>query len=238
MNIHFVNDYATLSRSAAEQVLEALRDTPDLLLCCATGNSPTGLYEELAKAYRKNPSLFQRLRIMKLDEWGGLGADHAGSCEYYLREKVIEPLHITEDRYLRFLNNPPDPVTECLRVQEMLAEQGPIDVCVLGLGANGHLGLNEPAEQLHPHCHVAQLAETTLSHGMIAGSVKKPAYGMSIGMEDILASRHVIMLVVGAGKELATEKLLSGEMTNQFPATQLWQHHQVDSYVVKPLNNL
>jgi galactosamine-6-phosphate isomerase len=94
------------------------------------------------------------------------------------------------------------------------------------------MGLNEPADQSQPHCHVAKLSESTLSHGMIAGADKKPSYGMTIGVEDILASRRVLMLVVGAGKENATQQLLSGEITNQFPATHLWRHENVDCLVV------
>jgi galactosamine-6-phosphate isomerase len=233
MKITYVDTYEDLSRTAAQLVLQELRKKPDLLLCCATGNSPTGLYKNLAHAYQQNPSLFQELRILKLDEWGDLTADDPSSCDYYLREHVVGPLHIAEDRYLGFQNNPPDPVEECARILELLRQQGPIDICVLGLGANGHMGLNEPAAQLQPHCHVAQLSETTLSHGMIAESVRKPSFGMTIGIEDILASRQVIMLVVGAGKEKATEQLISGEISNQFPATHLWRHAHTDCLIVQ-----
>ncbi len=233
MRIHYVDNYEELSREAAEIVLNALKQKPGLLLCAATGHSPTGLYRELAKVYKKDQHLFDHFRIIKLDEWGGIDGDNPASCEYYLRQHVVGPLRITEDRYLGFMNNPPEPVTECLRVQEQLTREGPVDICVLGLGANGHMGLNEPAKELQPHCHVAQLTETTLSHGMIAGSSQKPTYGMTIGVEDILASRHVLMLVVGAGKEEAREKLLSGEVTNELPATHLWRHNNVDCIVVR-----
>lgn len=233
MRVQYFDSYDAMSSASAEIVMQALKRKPDLMLCAATGNSPTGLYRELANNYQSNPSSFDQLRIFKLDEWGDMEATVPASCEYYLQEHVIKPLQISSDRYMAFANNPPSPKEECARVQKILNRQGPIDICVLGLGANGHMGLNEPNEQLQPHCHVAQLAELTLSHGMIAEVKPKPSYGMTIGIEDILASKHILMLVVGSAKKKATEMLLSGEVTNQFPATHLQRHSNVDCLIVR-----
>jgi galactosamine-6-phosphate isomerase len=201
------------------------------LLCAATGNSPTGLYRQLQREYEQEATLFSRLRILKLDEWAGLSADTPGSCEHYLREHLLHPLQISPDRYFGFDNAAQDLEEECERVQKLLVQQGPIDICVLGLGANGHLGMNEPHEVLSPHCHVARLHATTSQHGMLAGLAKKPTRGLTLGMEDILASRHIIMLVTGAGKEAAKAKLLSGEITNRFPAAHLWTHERVNCLI-------
>lgn len=234
MRVQYFDSYDALSKASAEMVMNTLIEKPDLMLCAATGNSPTGLYKELASAYQNDPSTFDQLRIFKLDEWGDMEAYVPASCEYYLQEHVLNPLHISADRYIAFQNNPSYPKGECERVQGILNQQGPIDICVLGLGANGHMGLNEPNEELHAYCHVAQLAELTLSHGMIADIKPKPTYGMTIGIEDILASRHILMLVVGSAKKEATEKLLSGEVTNQFPATHLQRHGNVDCFILNP----
>lgn len=233
MRIQYFDSYDAMSKASAEMVIKTLKQKPDLMLCAATGNSPTGLYKELANAYQSDSSSFDQLRIFKLDEWGDMDADVPASCEYYLQEHVLTPLQIPANRYIAFQNNPADPKTECERVQGILDQQGPIDICVLGLGANGHMGLNEPNEKLHDHCHVAQLAELTLSHGMIADIKPKPTYGMTIGIEDILASKHILMLIVGASKKEATEMLLKGEVTNQFPATHLWRHSNVDCLIVR-----
>lgn len=233
MRVQYFDSYDAMSKASAEIVMNSLKQKPDMMLCAATGNSPTGLYKELASSYQKDQSLFDQLRVFKLDEWGDMEADVPASCEYYLQEHVLSPLQISPDRYIAFQNNPPDPKAECKRVQGILNQQGPIDICVLGLGANGHMGLNEPNDELQPHCHVARLAELTLSHGMIADIKPKPTYGMTIGIEDILASKHILMLVVGSTKKQATEMLLSGEVTNQFPATYLQRHGNVDCLILR-----
>ncbi|MCB0632686.1 MAG: galactosamine-6-phosphate isomerase [Saprospiraceae bacterium] len=231
MNIQHFASYDAMSAAAADLVMTDIRQRPDLLLCAATGNSPTGLYRQLGQEYTTAPEHFSQLRIFKLDEWAGLPADAPGSCEHYLKEHLLRPLAISNDRYFGFDNTAQDLDRECERTQDLLGRYGPIDICILGLGTNGHLGLNEPNEVLQAHCHVARLHTTTLQHGMVADLHEKPTQGLTIGMEDILASRHIIMLVTGAGKETAKKMLLSGEITNRFPATYLWKHEWVDCLV-------
>ena len=153
-----------MSRAAADFLIAELRRKPDLLLCTATGASPTRTYEMLAEERGRNAGLFQRLRILKLDEWGGLAMDDPGSCECYLQQHVLGPLGVSKDRYTGFQSQPNDPDAECARMRSWLGANGPIDVCLLGLGTNGHLAMNEPADVLDPFAHVAQLAQTTLAH--------------------------------------------------------------------------
>jgi galactosamine-6-phosphate isomerase len=233
MNIRYFKDYDAMSQAAAQLVYAAIQAKPNLLLCAATGNSPTGLYLELQRYNAQRRADFKNLRLVKLDEWVGLHAKHPATCEYYLQQHLIRPLGISPEHYIRFDANTKDPEAECNRLQAELDANQPIDICVLGMGVNGHLGLNEPAAQLTDHCHVAHLAATTLDHTMVAGMETKPAYGLTLGMKDILAARHILLLVTGAGKEKATYKLTSGEITNEFPATHLWAHPKVDCLIVK-----
>ncbi|MCX2739775.1 galactosamine-6-phosphate isomerase [Pontibacter anaerobius] len=232
MNIQHFKDYEAMSLAAAEMVYTSVQAKPDLLLCAATGNSPTGLYLQLQKCNSERSEDFSKMRVLKLDEWGGLSSEHPATCEHYLQQHLIQPLSISSSRYFGFNADTKNPEQECKRVQTELDANGPIDICILGIGVNGHLGLNEPAEQLTEHCHVAQLADTTLNHTMVAGLEAKPKYGMTLGMQAILASRHIILLISGAGKEKATQQLLSGEITNAYPATHLWKHPKVDCLVV------
>lgn len=232
MNIQHFRDYKAMSVAAAQMVYASIQAKPDLLLCAATGNSPTGLYLQLQKYYAERREDFQDLRVLKLDEWGGLHAAHPATCEYYLQQYLIRPLGINRERYFGFDANTKNPEQECARVQAVLEANQPIDVCILGMGVNGHMGLNEPAAQLIDHCHVAQLAATTLHHDMVSNLETKPAYGLTLGVKDILAAQHIILLVAGAGKEKATQELLSGRITNEYPATHLWAHQKVDCLVV------
>src|SRR5207244_10258717 len=142
-------------------------------------------YDLLAEQFRRSPSIFQNLRVLKLDEWGGLAIDDPGSSETYLRQHLLGPLSISPDRYIGLQSDPPDPQAECARIRAWLAQHGPIDVCVLGLGLNGHLAMNEPAESLQPFAHVAELAATTLNHSMLPESKCRPRFGLTLGLADL-----------------------------------------------------
>jgi galactosamine-6-phosphate isomerase len=117
--------------------------------------------------------------------------------------------------------------TECARVAKWLDENGPIDLCVLGLGANGHIGFNEPAAFLQPHAHVAQLTDASLAHSMVKRCNTRPTCGLTLGMVDLLRSRHILMLVTGASKRRPLERLISGRITTEFPASLLQLHSDV-----------
>lgn len=233
MNISYCSDYGEMSRLAAALVLEALSVKPDLLLCAATGSSPDGLYSELAGMASENREAFDHFRLLKLDEWGGIPENHTVSCEYYLRKKLVHPLDIPTERYISFQSNPGDPEQECKRIQSLLEKEGPIDLCILGLGQNGHLGLNEPATELNASCHAARLSEESLQHPMIAPLDNKPEYGLTLGMEEILASRQIIMLLSGREKKAVAELFLEGTVSNELPASYLWKHGQTECLVDK-----
>lgn len=228
MNIHYCENYEVMSQQGAEIVMREIERKSDLLFCVASGGSPTGLYQEMVKSFRFNADLFSELRVIKLDEWGGLEEGSTFSSEYDVQEKFIKPLEIDEDRYITIDLMAEDPKEECLRVQNELIENGPIDICILGIGVNGHIALNEPAEKLQLDCHVAELATTTLNHGMIKTLTHPPTFGMTLGIGNIMDSNRIILFISGMGKKQALEKLLTREITTQFPASMLWLHPNVD----------
>jgi galactosamine-6-phosphate isomerase len=232
LNIVSSEDYDRLSAAAAALVVSEVEKKKDLLLCAATGNSPKGLYDALAGKAKADRGFFAALRTVKLDEWGGIAADHPGSAERYLRERLLGPLGIPPERYLAFAPAPPDPAAECARIRDELERHGPIDVCVLGLGVNGHLGFNEPGPFLVPQCHVARLSEESRRHTMVrAMAGGAPEFGLTLGMREILASRRIILLVTGSGKEQAVAELLSGRVSTMLPASFLWLHGNVDCLI-------
>jgi len=231
MQITRSKDYQEMSSLAASLVKDELEKKPDLLLCAATGGSPEGLYRELAMKAKAKPEIFKQLRIIKLDEWGGVPEMHPVTCEYFLQNKLLKPLHISPERYISFHSYPDNPKEECLRISTRLKREGPIDICILGLGANGHLALNEPASKLEAKAHVAKLSEKSLKHAMIASMEIKPGYGLTLGMEEILSSRKIIMLVSGSGKKEIAEKFLEGKVSNDLPASHLWQHPHVECLI-------
>lgn len=233
MKIEICNSYEEISRKAKDIIIENLSKQKDLLFCAATGGSPTRMYELLEEEYRVNPKLFSQMLAIKLDEWGGIPMEHAGTCESYLQKHMIRPLGITPDRYISLQSNLSDPEKECQRIQQILDEKGSIDICILGLGMNGHMALNEPDEFLTPHCHIAILSEQSLEHPMISGEGDKPTYGLTLGVADILQSKLIILLINGAKKREITKQLLSKQITNQLPASLLWLHTNVICLVDK-----
>ena len=108
-----------------------------------------------------------------------------------------------------------------------MKNEGPIDLCLLGLGLNGHLGLNEPAEHLSPSWHVTALSQDSLDHSMLEVSKVRPSFGLTLGMSDLLQSKHILLLVSGSHKKDALRKLFDKEITSFFPGSFLWLHTNV-----------
>tara|TARA_Y100000385_G_scaffold212026_1_gene220130 strand:- start:1039 stop:1725 length:687 start_codon:yes stop_codon:yes gene_type:complete len=228
MNIQYFDNAVSLSHKAAELVLIEIQQMPQALICAATGNSPSKLYRELANY----SELLKGVRIIPLDEWIGLETTE-GTCHAYIEQHILEPWMISSDRYFQFYTEVSDIEKECQRIQTYLKKEGPIDICILGMGKNGHLGFNEPAEELKLKCHVAKLADQSQEHSMIKSIHSKPTKGLTLGMNDILSAKKIIVLVVGEGKKESTEQLLSGRISNQYPATWLWHHGNVECLIVK-----
>jgi len=235
MNRTQFRDYESLSRAAAGQILSIVSTNPKARLCLATGSTPTRTYELLVDLVKEVESAFDSATVIKLDEWIGLEKTDPATCEHYLARHVITPLKISDDRYLAFASNAEDRVQECARVQERLDRNAPIDVCVLGLGTNGHLGFNEPGDKLEPHVHVAKLLEETRQHKMVRSHAVAPEYGYTIGIGDILRSRKILLLVSGEHKTAQLKRLLEPRIETKFPASFLWLHPNVDLYCDVPV---
>jgi galactosamine-6-phosphate isomerase len=224
-------DYEEMSHRASRTLLHRALHKPDLLLCAATGSSPTRTYELVSEAWRGRPDLSGRLRVIKLDEWGGLPPDDPGTCESYLRRLLLGPLGIPDDRYIGFRGDAADPQAECRAVADRAGAAGPIDVCVLGLGLNGHLGFNEPADALRPHAHVAPLSAESLAHPMVRGSRTPVSFGLTLGIADLLQSRQILLLVNGRHKRDVLRRLLDDRTVSpRFPASFLWLHPDVSVF--------
>jgi galactosamine-6-phosphate isomerase len=208
-------------------MIAELKRRPDLLLCASAGGTPTMAYERLAARRTRQPSLFRKMRVLQIDEWGGLPRENPASCEGDLQAKLLEPLGIGDERYRGFASDAADAPGECRRIARWLARNGPIDLCLLGLGVNGHVAMNEPAAMLTPHAHVARLARSSLKHAMLQPLKRKPRYGLTLGLGDILSSRKILLLASGPNKQAALKRLLEPCVSPRFPASLLWLHPHV-----------
>lgn len=224
LKFEVASNYELMSQRAADFIVSELERRPSLLLCASAGSTPTGTYERLAARRERGPGLFKKLRVLQIDEWGGMPRDNPATCEADLQKKLVEPLHVTADRYIGFRSDAPDPEAECRRIAAWLATNGPIDICILGLGVNGHIAMNEPAAACVPGPHVAKLATSSRKHALLKGLPEKPRYGLTLGMGDILRSREVLLLVSGKRKRAALKRLSKPLVTPRFPVSFLWLH--------------
>lgn len=231
MIINICSDYEQMSMQARDFLINALQEKKDLLLCAATGSSPLRTYQLLQENYHTQPDLFEQVRILKLDEWGGVDSSEPSTCESFLQQHLLQALHISPDRYDAFDSNPENPQAECDRMQAIINKKGPIDICVLGLGQNGHIAFNEPGESLHPDCHIAILSPQSMQHNMAKAMDQKPTYGMTIGMRDILNAKKILLLLTGSSKQLIVNQLLEKKISTHLPASLLWLHSSVTCLV-------
>jgi galactosamine-6-phosphate isomerase len=227
LRIIVCDDHEALSRRAAEMVAQAVRAQPDLLLCVASGRTPSRAYELLARRRGDEPALFQKLRVIKLDEWEGLAMDDPGSCELHLRRCLLDPLEVAAERYVGFRGDAIAPEAECAHIARVLQEQGPIGLCVLGLGVNGHVGFNEPGPELQPGPHSTPLSHASLDHPMVRRARAHVRRGLTLGMGDILRARRVLLLASGAHKREPMQRLREARVSTTFPASLLWLHGDV-----------
>lgn len=224
MDIRVCDNPEELSSLAADAITTELRAHPALILGAATGKTPTRTYELFVEDLVRMPALTDQLRVVTIDELGGLDARDPATCEAYVRTRLVEPLRIDDGRFIHFSTNAASPEDECRRLGSWLAENGPMDLCVLGLGANGHIALVEPGGELPRGAHVATLSDASLGHSMLSASRARPTHGMTLGIDQLFGSRRILLLVSGAHKQHQLARLVEGPISTDFPASLLWFH--------------
>lgn len=216
--VHVYESYDELSEAVAQRVFAIVTDKPDAVICVATGESPKGVYQRL----NMRRELFEKVRILKLDEWGGIPSTDPSTCETYIVEHIVEPLGLDRNQLLGFISDALDVVQECKRVEQLIMDLGGIDVCILGMGTDGHIGLNFPEERLIPSIH--SVPEHFLTHSMVKQAKVKPTHGFTLGIKEVLMAKEILLIVSGQSKREAFATLLEQRITTHFPASLLWLH--------------
>lgn len=224
MNFIHAKNYEELSIVVSKMMVETIETNHEANVCLATGSSPSLAYDLFVDHVRARDTDVSTLRFTKLDEWCGIPMDHPSTCESFIRSKLLDPLKIPEDHYLSFDSMTTHIDEEARRIHEAL-DKHPIDLCILGLGKNGHLGLNEPSRALLPFAHVAMLADQTKTHPMIEGVFVNK--GFTLGMQEIMSSKRILLIVSGDGKQEVYRKFLDQTVDPQLPVSFLWLHDDV-----------
>lgn len=233
MNVIELKSYEEMSIKACDIMIQCLQNKPDALFCIATGSSPTLTYQLFVKRIKEEHIDTSQMRVLKLDEWCGLSQDNPATCEYYVRKYILTPLNIPDERYIGFDSMASDSEYECERISKLLKEHKGIDCCILGIGKNGHLGLNEPREAINPFIHKIDLDAQTKTHSMLASNGQEVSQGYTLGLKDILNAKQILLLITGPGKETAYQDLHKKVISSKYPANYLWLHDQATCIVDK-----
>lgn len=230
MKVIRVKDYEAVSKRARDMVLEMISSLKSPVLGLATGSTPIGLYEQLIDSYKHGEVSFQRVTTFNLDEYVGLKRRDPNSYFYYMKEKLFNHIDISMERVHIPNGTADDLEKECRDYEQQILRHGPIDVQVLGLGVNGHIGFNEPGTPFTTRTHVVNLdTSTRIANARFFDSPEAvPKRAITMGIETIMESRSILLLVSGKEKANAVSRLIhSNEITPAFPASILRKHPHV-----------
>ncbi len=226
MRIIRAKDYEEMSRRAADIIAAQVLLKPDCVLGLATGSSPVGTYQELVRRNAAGDLDFSRVKSVNLDEYVGLDPSHDQSYAYFMRHNLFDHINIDPKNTNVPSGIAPDPEAECSRYDALIAAYGGIDLQLLGLGPNGHIGFNEPADVFPTGTHQVTLTDSTIQANkrFFARVEDVPRYARTMGIRDIMQARRVLMVVSGEGKAETVRAAFTGPVTPRVPASILQLH--------------
>lgn len=225
MKIVSARDYEDLSRLAADAVSATIAAKPDAVIVLPTGRTPLGLFRQLIKRARTGEIDFGRVRFVTLDEYAGIAPDDRRRLLSWLERELLDPLNVTEDRIVAF-----DPVAEAedevQRIEDAIADLGAIDLAVVGLGLNGHLGFNEPGSDLSSRARMVSLApESVVSNAAYWGSEDDvPRTAFTLGLGTLLECRSLVVIASGEQKAPIVAEMLLAPIDSRVPASVVRRH--------------
>ena len=222
------------ARAVAERIARAVRGEPDLVLGLPTGKSPVPTYAELRRMYAAGEVDFSRVRTFNLDEFAGVSAEHPGSFRRFMDEHLFDHVNLEPSR-IQFLNGAAhDLDAECDRYEAEIESAGGIDLQLLGIGSNGHVGFNEPADELSARTHRVVLHEVTRRDNapLFGGDVGQvPREALSMGMATILKAAAIVLIATGGRKAACVQRMVRGPLTTRLPASFLQTHCHVELFL-------
>lgn len=229
MKIIVTKDYTEMSKIAASTIGELIKEKSDAVLGLATGSTPVGTYEELIKMNARQEIDFSNIKTVNLDEYLGLDSDNDQSYRYFMNEKLFNHININKENTYVPSGTAEDINVEIKNYEAKIEELGGIDLQILGIGSNGHIGFNEPAESLSLSTHVTDLAEETIAANsrFFTTMEEVPKKAITMGLGQILKARKIILLANGVAKAEAIKGILSGQVTTNNPASFLQLHPDV-----------
>ena len=229
MKVIKTKDYADMSRKAANIISAQIILKPDSVLGLATGSTPVGTYEELTKRYNQGDLDFSKILSVNLDEYRGLDASNDQSYHYFMNEHLFKYVNIDKANTHVPDGSEPDSDKACADYEEIIRSYGGIDLQLLGLGHNGHIGFNEPSDEFAKTTHCVDLTESTIQANKRffekEEDVPRQAYTMGIG--TIMKAKAILVVVSGEDKSAILNEVINGPITPKVPASVLQLHPNV-----------
>ena len=235
MKVIKAHDYDAMSKEAAEIIYQAIKNKPDITLGLATGSTPHRMYEYLADMLNENKIDLSKVHTVNLDEYVGLGEGDPQSYHHFMHEEFFNKVDIPlENTHL------PDGKAEDLQAEvenyeQLIKDLGGIDLQLLGVGRNGHIGFNEPGTPFDSVTQVVGLTDLTIKdNSRFFEKVEDvPTEALSMGLKTIMETKSILFLASGEGKQYAVDALLNGEVTEEIPVTILQKHDDVTVIIDK-----
>jgi glucosamine-6-phosphate deaminase len=223
VQLNIVDDYDALSRAGADLMADLIATKPTASIILATGETPMGVYREVTALRQRGHLDASRLRIFQLDAYMGLGPDDRRSLYGWMRRSFLDPLGVPDANVMRLPGDAPDPEAACYAYDAAVRAAGGIDLAVLGLGPNGHLGFNEPPVDVDAPTRMVALTPASVESNARywGGPDDVPRYALTAGMSVLLAARQTLLVVSGAHKRAILRRAVEGPITPNVPASYL-----------------
>lgn len=229
MRLILCENYEDLSKQAAKLVASQIILKPDSVLGFATGSTPIGLYQNLIRYYEQGELDFSKIVSFNLDEYYPISPKNDQSYRYFMNENLFHHINLPAQNTWILNGEADDVEAECAAYEQKIAAYGGIDLQILGIGQNGHIAFNEPAEHLVSGTHMTGLTDSTIQANarFFASAAEVPTKALTMGMATIMKSRKIILLANGTAKHKAVTELLGSTITTQNPSTLLALHPDV-----------
>ena len=240
MKIIVTENAEAMSKRAAKLFIKKIKRKDRIVLGLATGSTPIGLYQELIKAYQEGKVDFSNVETFNLDEYYGLAPTHPASYNYFMHNNLFNYINIPENNIHIPSGIPEDVEDYCEKYENMIKEAGGIDLQLLGIGENAHIGFNEPGTQLGATTQLINLADKTIEANsrFFEGKEEVPKKAISMGIKTIMRAKQIVLLATGERKAQAIYNTIKGPVESSVPASVLQLHPDVTIIVDKPAAKL
>ena len=232
MNKKIYKDYDVMSTEAKNYIVDLIKEKPNSLLCLAGGSTPMRLYKKLIESEKNGELDLSKCKFVSLDEWVGLGAETKGSCVETLYTHFFNHISTPSENILFFDGKSSDLDGECKRIDDYIFENDKIDIMVLGLGMNGHLGFNEPNVDENLYSAVIPLDNVTKEVSAKYFEAKtKVEFGITLGMKHIYESKNILLMADSERKADIIKETIQGKITAEVPSSLLRKNNNVVIYL-------